>query len=90
MSMINVPLWFSEELVRMTMQEAQHQAEIDRLLRQARLVRPGRFSRQARRLLHQLGHGLAALGERLQRRVPYPLGSLAEHGTPDVCRESCA
>ncbi len=96
--MVNWHLGFPEQLVYMTMEERRHQSETDRLLRQARLVRPGRFSRPLRRLLHQLGRGLAALGENLQQRARSAVvrtgacatGSLADQGMPEVCSESSA
>ena len=66
-------LYLDEHLAKILMdsriKKAQREAEIDLMLRRARLVQEGRFSRQRRRLMHWLGQILMDLGERLKRQA---------------------
>jgi hypothetical protein len=57
----------AEALKEMRVKEAQRWAESCRLLRQADLVLPGRFTRLRCWLLSQLGRSLVAMGRRLEQ-----------------------
>lgn len=58
---------FAETLTREKIAERLHQAEIHRLLHQAKPRRPSWLHRQRCWLLCQLGHLLVTLGRRLQQ-----------------------
>jgi hypothetical protein len=53
--------------------EVQHRREYPPVLRQAKRKRPGWLSRRTCQLVGQMGHGLVAVGERLERyALPQP------------------
>ncbi len=67
-------LWYADLIVESRVREAEHQAEIRNMLRQAGLLRQDWFSRQAHQLMRLLGRLLVTLGQRLkQYQSPQPI-----------------
>jgi hypothetical protein len=67
-------LWYADLIVESRAREAERQAEINNMLRQAGSLRQGWFSRQAHQLMRFLGRFLVALGQRLkQYQSPQPI-----------------
>lgn len=81
--------YLAKILMERRVEEAQREAEIDRVLRGARLVHESRFSRERRRLLHRLGHLLVELGERLGQRTYRQTLEVAGSVSSEPCREPC-
>jgi hypothetical protein len=67
--MLYLDEYLAKTLMDDRIKKAQSESEIDLMLRRARLVHEGRFSRQRRRLMHSLGQILMDLGERLKRQA---------------------